>query len=194
MNKTIVGLLSFTSGIIVGAMATKNYFDKYYSAVAANEIEEIKSRYTVPKEDSDKEIEETAEDVVEEQPKKASVVRSGMQKAVKKNGYVAYNEMAQVVKDVNPADEPREYRRIIHPDDFATEPGYDIICYTFYSGDNILVDENDNVVDNRDCIVEDFADHFGEFEEGLVHIQNDEIQAYYEIALDYRSYYDEDDK
>ena len=55
---------------------------------------------------------------------------------------------------------------ILHPTQFGEQFGYDAISLTYFEGDKVLVDENEEIIDNAEDIVgKDFADHFGEYED-----------------------------
>ena len=65
-----------------------------------------------------------------------------------------------------------------------------MISLTYYSGNGVLVDDNEEQVDNVEELVgEDSLKHFGEYEDDSVYVRNDERKCDYEILLDESNYY-----
>lgn len=72
---------------------------------------------------------------------------------------------------------------IISPEEFDTQENYDVIVFTYYA-DNVLVDEDGSPLSTDEIywyVGEDFASHFGEYEDDSVHIRNELRQTDYEI-------------
>ena len=64
------------------------------------------------------------------------------------------------------------------------------ISLTYYSGNGVLVDDNEEQVDNVEELVgEGSLKHFGEYEDDSVYVRNDERKCDYEILLDESNYY-----
>lgn len=73
---------------------------------------------------------------------------------------------------------------VIAPEELGEEMDYDTIEFTYYA-DGVLTDENDEVLENWATILpEDFADHFGEYEEDSVYVRNDRLKCDYVILRD----------
>lgn len=78
---------------------------------------------------------------------------------------------------------------LIAPEEFGREDGYSEVSLTWYEGDKVLADEEDDPVDNiSEAIGEVFMGHFGDFQEGVCHVRNENTMTDYEITLDERSY------
>lgn len=74
---------------------------------------------------------------------------------------------------------------VIHKDEFyADELGYTQNTLTYYSGDNILVDEDDTPVYNHDMIVGPMLFGHGSGDPNVFHVRNDKRKAEYEILYD----------
>ena len=75
---------------------------------------------------------------------------------------------------------------VIHRDEFfADEKGYDNqTTLTFYSGDNVLCDENDTPVYNPEKIVGVLEFGKGSGDPNVVYVRNERLEAEYEILLD----------
>ena len=56
---------------------------------------------------------------------------------------------------------------VISPDEFGGAGGYDTISLTYYSGNGVLVDDNEEQVDNVEelCWMKITLKHFGEYED-----------------------------
>ena len=77
---------------------------------------------------------------------------------------------------------------VITPEEFGELADYQTISLTYWH-DAVLTDDYDEIIDNPDDIVgEDFADHFGEYEDDSVFVRNDARKTDYEILLDNRDY------
>lgn len=76
---------------------------------------------------------------------------------------------------------------IITPEEYASKEGYEAESLYYYKN-GVLTDEDDNVIPNMEELVgSDAANHFGKYEEDVIHIRNDDLETDYEIQ-----YVDED--
>lgn len=74
---------------------------------------------------------------------------------------------------------------IIHKDEFyADEHGYTQSSYTYYSGDNIMVDEEDAPVYNHEQVTGPLLFGHGSGDPNVVYIRNDQRKAEYEVLFD----------
>lgn len=79
---------------------------------------------------------------------------------------------------------------VIPPDEYDMEDDYDAETLTYYT-DGVLADDNDKIIEDVANIVgNDFASHFGEYEDDTVFIRNERLKTDYEICMDYRPYKD----
>ena len=79
--------------------------------------------------------------------------------------------------------------RVIPPEEFGEED-YAVISLNYYA-DGVLADDWDKVIEDvENTVGEDFANHFGEYEDDSVFVRNDELEKDYEILLDMRNYSD----
>ena len=189
MNKTLTNLFIFAAGAAIGSAVTWMYAKKHYEQVADEEIESMKEwvarREEALKrpriEDKDTEVNR----VVPEKPDLKEYVSR-----LKECGYIDY------ANGQKPEDEPEEVDnvtkpRIISPEEFGEED-YREISLTYYA-DGVLADEDDNIVEDLEGTVgEDYASHFGEYEEDSVFVRNDDTMTDYEILRDLRCYADID--
>ena len=75
--------------------------------------------------------------------------------------------------------EDRPY--VIPPEEFGNADEYDIISLNYYA-DGVLADDwNDPIEDLEATVGEDFASHYGEYEDDCVYVRNDRLKVEYEI-------------
>ena len=80
--------------------------------------------------------------------------------------------------------------RIISPDEFGDQDGYDKVSLTYYS-DGTVTDDDDRAMNENEVeetIGKDSLTHFGEYEDDSVFVRNDRLKADYEILMDQRTY------
>lgn len=183
MNKDLlIKGLTFLAGGVIGSVVTWHLVKTKYEQIANDEIESMREYYA-----NKKDI--TVKDVVESAVKEGvnvdislQEIRDKVQELGRINDHVM-NEKEEAEKSV-------EKPYVIAPEEFWEED-YPTITLTYFEEDEILADEHDKIIKNVDELVgEDFADHFGEYEEDSVHIRNDEMGVVYEILRDYGSYED----
>lgn len=79
---------------------------------------------------------------------------------------------------------------VISPDEYGDIFDYTTAHLTYYSADDILADESDELIDDIDGIIGlDSLNHFGEYEDDVLFVRNDELKTDYEIFYDSGSYY-----
>lgn len=102
---------------------------------------------------------------------------------------MAYNDIYRKKysgDDTSPTDEDYPMY-IITPEEYASREGYEAESLYYYKN-GILTDEDDNVIPNIEELVgSDAVNHFGKYEEDVIHIRNDDLETDYEIQ-----YVDED--
>ena len=76
----------------------------------------------------------------------------------------------------------------ITADEFGENEDYDNITLTYFVEDDILADEDDSIISSPNDLVGDFKPHFGEEEEDVVYVKNDEVKCYFEVIKDLRKY------
>ena len=187
MNKTLTNLFIFAAGAAIGSAVTWMYAKKHYEQVADEEIESMKE-WVARREEALKrpQIEDKDTEVNRVIPEKPDLKEYVSR--LKECGYIDY------ANGQKPEDEPEEVKnvtkpRIISPEEFGEED-YREISLTYYA-DGVLADEDDNIVEDLEGTVgEDYASHFGEYEEDSVFVRNDDTMTDYEILRDLRCYSD----
>jgi hypothetical protein len=79
---------------------------------------------------------------------------------------------------------------LILPEDFA-DGNYDHDAYSLtYYADGVLADDWYKKYDVDETIGEDSVKHFGDYENGVIHVRNERLKADYEVVCDPRNYAD----
>ena len=164
-------LAIFVTGIVLGSAITWNYVRTKYAKIADEEIASVKAAFKSEKSNEDSDICEEKNDIEK------------MEELAIANRYVTHDKV--IKKEETDMNEPY----VISPDDFD-ENGYEIVSLTYYA-DDVLTDEHDNVIRNRDKLIgKDSLTKFGEYEEDSVFVRDDERKIDYEILADTRNYHD----
>lgn len=170
----IVKVLIFTVGAVAGGAATLKYTKDKYEKIANEEITQMRE-YWKKKE--------------EETVKTRSMGESEEDEELPNDRYKGYDD-ADKAENVEEDKEEMHKPEVVAPEE-TWKKDYPTISLTYYEGDQTLTDDQDRIIKNVDELVgEDFASHFGEYEDDSVFIRNDNLCVYYEILRDYGSYSD----
>lgn len=197
MNKALIG---FAIGLTTGSLVTLAIVDKKYRKIADEEIESVREYYknrdkasgeVTVKANMAKMFDVVAEDIRPDMefPK---IPEEEYKKIVDELGYTK-EEMEETLNDpdisvsenengeheifVEPVNGTRPY--VISPEDYG-EFDYDTKEWTYYA-DFVLADEEGEIISNPENIIGDALEHFGEYEDGAVHVRNDDAECDYEI-------------
>lgn len=182
MNKDLLvkGMI-FLAGGAIGSVVTWKLVKTKYEQTIEDKNEEIvflRDRYSESKAGKKDGVEDPEELSIQE-------IRDKVQEL----GYI--NEQAMKEKEKEKEKEEADDMggpEVIAPEE-TWEQDYPMITLTYYEGDGVLADERDRIIGNVDEMVgEDFASHFGEYEDDTVYIRNPNFKSYYEILRDYGSY------
>ena len=189
MNRKLSNVLLFTAGVAVGSLVTWRYFKSKYEVVEdeiEEKTEETEGETETEDEDEDPEVSESKMSY-KKPPLKEYV------KMVEDNGYVPKTHMEEVEEEVTNGewDNKDVYEPfIIRPDEYGEIHAYETLSLNYYA-DGVLTDELDNPIEDVESLVPaDFADHFGEYEDDVVHVRNDNLECDYEILRDLRKFTD----
>mgnify|MGYP003397863718 FL=1 len=195
---------TFVTGLVIGSVVTYVVVKDKFEKIAQEEIDSVKEVFgrRIEKE-ADKKVEKIAKKEVEKIRKEyneydnltknyTSYSKNKTEESIKD---VEYEEVCENDEDGVELDEierASDYDRpyIIEPQEFGALDGYSLITLYHYS-DNVLADDCDELVEDLDDVVgEDYASHFGEYEDDCVYVRNDRLKADYEICRDLRKYSD----
>lgn len=180
----------FAAGAAIGSAVTWFCVKKYYEKIANDEIDSMKEWLARRVEEQDKHGEdqtpdETAEPA-EEPEEESNDDRATYEEMVERLSYNNYYHGP--TKEVDDMDEPY----VIKPEIFGEEDDYEEVSLTYYA-DGVLCDERDNrIEDIAGTVGEDYAEHFGDYEDDSVFVRNDRLKTDFEILKDWRNYSDLD--
>lgn len=185
MNRKLSNVLLFTAGVAVGSLVTWRYFKTKYEVVE----DEIEEKIEEPEGESEEDDPEVLESKMsyKKPPLKEYV------KMVEDNGYAPKTHVEEVEEEIangewNDKDVYEPY--IIRPEEYGELHAYETLSLNYYA-DGVLTDELDNPIEDVESLVPaDFADHFGEYEDDVVHVRNDNLECDYEILRDLRKFTD----
>lgn len=181
MNKAIVNTLIFSLGAAAGSLVTWRLLKTKYEQKTQDEIDAYK-RYVKAK-DSTESAENAESEATDESTEE---VEEEDESAVPKELLDRYRSDEYEKEDIKNVRAPY----VISPDEYGTVDGYECVSLTYYA-DDVLTDEWDNVIqDVDDAVGEDFASHFGEYEDDSVFIRNEAEQRDYEILRDLNTFAD----
>ena len=182
MNRTLSNVLVFTAGATIGAVVAWKYFKSKYEFIEEYETDSVDEEEEDAAED---ESEDTSDDIP------AEVVshfnnKPPLKEYVKMVKQLSYNTEAEETEDEDDVYAPY----IIRPEEYGEIHAYETLSLNYYA-DGVLTDELDNRIEDVESMVpEDFAKHFGEFEDYAVFVRNDERKCDYEILRDLRNFAD----
>ena len=185
MKNSVITGFSFLLGMGIGAYITYIYVKDMYAEIAQEEINSVKEAYIKKAKNLQKDVntEDEKKEKVDKVKNKNKSDISEYAAKLKESGYTNYSEISQEDNDV-------EVPYVIAPEDYGENDEYETISLTYYS-DGVLTDEDDEVITNPGELVgEDFASHFGDYEDDSVFIRNDDRKIDFEILMDYRTYQD----
>lgn len=202
---------TFVTGLVIGSVVTYVVVKDKFEKIAQEEIDSVKEVFgrRVEKE-ADKKVEKIAKKEVEKIRKEyneydnltknyTSYSKNETEENVEEDEEVCEHDEYEVFCENNEdrveldeieraSDYDKPY--IIEPQEFGALDGYSLITLYHYS-DNVLADDCDELVEDLDDVVgEDYASHFGEYEDDCVYVRNDRLKADYEICRDLRKYSD----
>jgi len=179
----LVGVLAFVSGAGVGVFSTKTYFKKKYEELVQEEIESIR-------EVRNRNAESTEEDqYAGEKPEKGIHVPSREEVDYERNitRYSGGEEEEVRIETLDSEGNPNPY--IIEEEEFVTTPDteYEKDTLYFYTHDEVLIDDQDEVVTTPFMIIGGAAqEYFNKCKHdpnmhNVVYIKNESMNTMYEI-------------
>ena len=185
MNRKLSNVLLFAAGAAVGSLVTWRYFKSKYEVVE-DEIEE-------KTEEPEGESEEEDPEVLESKMNYKKPPLKDYVKMVEDYGYKPKTHVEEVKEEIANGewDDKDVYEPyIIRPEEYGELHAYETLSLNYYA-DGVLTDELDNPIEDVESLVPaDFADHFGEYEDNVVHVRNDNLECDYEIFRDLRKFTD----
>ena len=174
MGDNLRKLFIFVAGAAVGSAVTWKLAKRKYEQIANEEIESVKEWYSKGIHG----LRETIEESIEPEDEDDDPDKKEYESIIDEQGY---NE-----------DDDVEEPYMISPDEFSEFDDYEAIDLTYYEGDGVLVDEDDELVDD---VIETVGKNVLEYlqnenSEDVVHVRNDKLKSDYEICKVSGSYED----
>lgn len=199
MKKALCNVLIFAAGATFGSLFTWKFLKTKYEQITQEEIESVKETWARMNDEPEVEIDkvESKEDLDDSEQ-------------VSMDDYAAYTDYSALVGKYNRAlcDEPEEEGGgdvddeddvgfpyingpvVITPEEFGDgNYGHSLYCLTYYA-DGVLADDWWAEQSIEDTIGEEALEHFGDYEEDVVHVRNEQNEADYEVTRDPRRYTD----
>lgn len=182
MNNTINKIFIFSAGVAIGVAASWKFFETKYKKIAQEEIDSVKEVFSVKKNES-------------EQTNTKPMTRMSIKEAKEKEQELdEYNDLMNDLGYTNKEkgeDNVCKDPYIISPEEFGELADYDTESLTYFDSNNILTDDFENPIEDIGAmVVEDFAEHFGEYEDDSVFVRNEYRKTDYEILRDERNFKD----
>lgn len=204
MRNTLNSVFIFAAGAIIGSAVTWKFVRTKYERIAQEEIDSVKEVYShrqsEPTEgDTESESKRFLKEIAEPFAEGLAEGLTGDQlsisdyaKKLQGIGYTNYSGNSRsAVEPEQKVDKDVATTYVIDPDEFGEQEGYGTAYLTYYADSVLAYDDNDEIIEDVGSIVgDDFSEHFGDFEENVVHIRNDDERYYYEITKDLRNYTD----
>ena len=200
MNNRNVGLnaILFTSGSVIGAIvswiATKNAYKKknqedlesvreFYKQKEKDIIAQLQKEYGFEIKKEKKETDSPKEDTTRVEGSKIDYTKFYKDLSSDPPDDI----LAETPKPILP---PEAIPYVIDPEEYGEDDDYETLTLTYYS-DDVLVDEDDEPVENREEVIgNESLKRFGEFEADAVFVRNERLKCDYEILRDNRKYSD----
>lgn len=173
MQYNLKKIFIFVTGVVLGSAVTWKFAKCKYEEIANEEIASVKERYSKGIHD----LRETIEEPIEPEDKDNEPDKKEYESIISEQGY-----------DKDYVEEPY----MISPDEFSEFDDYEAIDLTYYEGDGVLADEDDELVDD---VIETVGKNVLEYlqnenSESVVHVRNDKLKSDYEICKVSGSYED----
>ena len=201
MNTTIKYILTFVAGAGIGSAVTYKLLKVKYEQFAQEQIDSVKETYQRRSklkvldelsEIVDEEVEEAIETGMSEKP---DISVSDYANRLKDLGYTNYSDISaeKDEKKEEKEDKPEpmiDKPYVIPPEEYGDFDDYErinLLCFA----DNVVTDEDYELVDDVDDVIGlDSLNHFGDYEDDVVHVRNDRLKCDYEVLADPRKYSD----
>lgn len=189
-------VIAFILGAAIGSIVTWQILDKKYLKLAQDEIDSVKERFSMPKNDKYIGPQDSDEAKNEKETK--------YEKVLGNEGYSGWRDEDEAEPDEDdeedePCQEPSSFTNargtwrdpyVIPPENFGELDDYTTISLMYFI-DGTLADDNDEIIDNiEDTVPADFADHFGEFDDDVVYVRNERLKVDYEILRSLKAYWE----
>ena len=202
MNNKVFGAIIFTAGAIIGSLVTWKVIKTKYENIAQEEINSVKEEYTRLMVSMKKKLNDSVtykDDNNEDDESEKNTdniddsIMTNYNEIVKSYCSSDEEENTQNEKEGEEKEEDNdgvsymEAPYVISPDDFGSVPGYNVEPLDYFA-DGILADGWGVELDIAETIGEDAVNHFGDYDDDVVYVRNEQTKLEYEITRDPRTY------
>lgn len=213
MNNTLSKILVFAAGATIGSVVTWKLVKTKYEQIAQDEIESVKEAYyeRIQRLDTvnglkqaldakEKEVREKGqgEDWVdpEELPFGEEEDREAYRNLVRETGYTGESNNNQNGEEETSMRDDMVKPYVITPQEFG-DCDYETVTLNYYEGDSALTDVYGDPIDDDDVVDmvgDDFAEHYGEYEQDTVYVRNENEETDYEILRNTGCFWTDDEE
>ena len=202
MNNKVFGTILFTAGAVIGSLVTWKVVKTKYEDIAHEEIDSVKEEYTRLMVSMKKKLNDSAtykDDNNEDDESEKNTdniddsIMTNYNEIVKSYRSSDEEENNQNEKEGEEKEEDNdgvsymEAPYVISPDDFGSIPGYNVEPLDYFA-DGILADGWGVELDIAETIGEDAVNHFGDYDDDVVYVRNEQTKLEYEVTRDPRTY------
>lgn len=213
--------IAFAGGVLSGAGAMYLALNKFFRKRSEDEIKSVEKAFTERIQEVEEERDnalgvakkaviengsnEKKDEVRSEALENSTVMNSiinGMSKD--KVDYSTYypddhpqddepeEDVSEVINTVNNKRSDRKYAKIISYDDYGSLPGYDYKELYYYQGDDTLVDDQEDIIDNPELLLGDALTKYGfkTSDERTIYVRNEDFSCDYEITKVFQRFTD----
>ena len=202
MNNKVFGTILFTAGAVIGSLVTWKVIKTKYEDIAQEEIDSVKEEYTRLMVSMKKKLNDSVtykDDNNEDDRSEKDTdniddsIMANYNEIVKSYRSSDDEENTQNEKEGEEKEEDNdgvsymEAPYVISPDDFGSVPGYNVEPLDYFA-DGILADGWGVELDIAKTIGEDAINHFGDYDDDVVYVRNEQTKLEYEVTRDPRTY------
>ena len=202
MNNKVFGTILFTAGAVIGSLVTWKVIKTKYEDIAQKEIDSVKEEYTRLMVSMKKKLNDSVtykDDNNEDDRSEKDTdniddsIMTNYNEIVKSYRSSDDEENTQNKKEGEEKEEDNdgvsymEAPYVISPDDFGSVPGYNVEPLDYFA-DGILADGWGVELDIAETIGEDAINHFGDYDDDVVYVRNEQTKLEYEVTRDPRTY------
>lgn len=203
MMSTLNKVIIFAAGAVIGSLVAWKLTKTKYEKIMIEEEQSLREYYNKKV----KVIEDTATDLHDSYQRREDALRKKLEEKTEKEPEIVqdmdelhdkeFDRYAEILKDHKYShEEPcfdegtNDKPYVVSPDEFGDADNYEIITLNYYADGVVADDWNDPIEDIGATIGEDFASHYGEYEEDVVYVRNDRLKVEYEILRSNQRYED----
>ena len=202
MNNKVFGTILFTAGAVIGSLVTWKVIKTKYEDIAQEEIDSVKEEYTRLMVSMKKKLNDSVtykDDNNEDDRSEKDTdniddsIMTNYNEIIKSYRSSDDEENTQNEKEGEEKEEDNdgvsymEAPYVISPDDFGSVPGYNVEPLDYFA-DGILADGWGVELDIAETIGEDAINYFGDYDDDVVYVRNEQTKLEYEVTRDPRTY------